>query len=103
MVPSRVRRIVKEDVKQRVKIEFAALSRQNVSVVVASVKMDNQLYRAVGTAKRHPLDPLDVKRGLDLAYERAIVELVDKIVDPSRRVWSIVFEPESMGDYVESK
>lgn len=89
---ARVRMLVKREVRQRAYVVYAGLSRQGVSVVVLRVKYGGVEYEALGTAKRSPNDIMNPEEGQRQAYNRALVELVDRIADPNRRAMSIRFD-----------
>ena len=81
----KVREFVKREVRKRVQEVYMGVSRQGVTVVLLRVKFGKIVYHALGTAKWQKPDEFDFRKGIDLAYNHAIVELVDKIVDPERR------------------
>ena len=84
-----VRRVVKKTVRERAQTLYAGVSRDNVSVVILHVKVGGVEYQALGTAKWHKPDIFDQDVGIRRAYDRALVELVDRILDPQRRTLSV--------------
>jgi len=84
-----VRRLVKQHVERKAYVVYAGTSRVGVSVVIMRVRFGGQVYEALGTAKWQRPDVFDPQQGLDLAKSRAIVELVDRVLDPGRREVSI--------------
>ena len=86
---TRVRELVKKDIRQRAQVAYWAVSRQQVTVVVLRVKMGEQVLEACGTSKWQKPDVPDHRMGYKLAYARALTELVDQACDPDRRGFSV--------------
>lgn len=84
-----VRRLVKDAIRRKLRIHYAGISRDGVSAVILRVHIGGTDYEALGTAKWQRPDEFSVRDGLSLAYRRALVELVDRVVEPNRRNLSV--------------
>jgi len=84
----KVRALVKAEVRRKTTVLYAGVSRQGVSVVRLRVKIGGQVLEALGTAKWQKPDVFDTAEGIDRAQERAVIELVDRLLSPYRRGFS---------------
>ena len=89
VVPGDVRRVIKEFLENRVRVEMSGVSRQGVTAVVLSVKVSGRTYRSLGTSKWKPPDVFDPGVGFNKAYNAAMIELVDLVIEPYRRMPSV--------------
>lgn len=89
--PQEIRELVKEDILNRVEVIFHGISRRLVTTVAVRVVYDNEEFTSVGVAKWRKPDTFDYDEGYDIAFGRAVVDLVDKVLRDSRRRTSTVF------------
>lgn len=87
-IPSSIRAAVKEYLKSKVQVVWHSICPKGVTTVALRVVVDDEEYRSVGSAKWRKPDRFCVLKGYDIAKERAMIELVDKILDTKRKIES---------------
>ncbi len=85
----RTRQLVKAAIKPCARLIYAGVSRQNVTGVVVRLTWGGQEYEVFATAKWQRPDMFDPQRGVEIAFNRALVELVDRVLETGRRSVSV--------------
>jgi hypothetical protein len=89
--PQEIRRLVKEDILDKAEVIFHGISRRLTTTVAVRVRYGEEEITSVGAAKWRKPDTFNYDEGYDIAFGRAIVDLVDKALRDNRRRTSSVF------------